>query len=74
MLSTRYIQKCKISKLLWNLLLIEVLFYGTICSTLNRSEYLPNEACELLNEQMERESKLLTGLIKYLKNELVKIS
>jgi len=48
--------------------------YERICSILNRSEYLPNEACELLNEQMERESKLLTGLIKYLKNELVKIS
>ena len=40
----------------------------------NQLGYLPNEACELLNEQMERESKLLTGLIKYLKNELVKIS
>ena len=36
--------------------------------------YLSKEACELLNEQMEREGKLLTGLIKYLKNEQVKIS
>ena len=36
--------------------------------------YLSKDACELLNEQMERESKLLTGLIKYLKNEQVKIS
>ena len=33
----------------------------------NRLGYLPLDECEILNEHMERESKLLTGLIRYLK-------
>jgi four helix bundle protein len=35
-----------------------------ICSRLG---YLTGDECEILNEHMERESKLLTGLIRYLK-------
>jgi four helix bundle protein len=33
----------------------------------NRLGYLTGDECEILNEHMERESKLLTGLIRYLK-------
>jgi len=33
----------------------------------NRLGYLSGDECEILNEHMERESKLLTGLIRYLK-------
>jgi len=29
--------------------------------------YLSGDDCEILNEHIERESKLLTGLIRYLK-------
>ena len=35
----------------------------------NRLGYLSVDECEILNEHMERESKLLTGLIRYLKKQ-----